>query len=58
MNKLQKKALMAVDLLEQAYPDAICSLEHDMEKPHELLTVSYTHLDVYKRQHGGGAALW
>ena len=37
MNKLQKKALMAVDLLEQAYPDAICSLEHDMEKPHELL---------------------
>lgn len=37
MNKLQKKALMAVDLLEQEYPDAICSLEHDREKPHELL---------------------
>lgn len=34
---LAQKARMAVDLLEQAYPDAICSLEHNKEKPYELL---------------------
>lgn len=37
MNKLHEKAVLAVNLLEQAYPDAICSLEHNKEKPHELL---------------------
>lgn len=31
----KKAALMAVERLEQAYPDAICSLEY--EQPHELL---------------------
>lgn len=37
MNKLQKKALSAVDLLETEYPDAVCSLEHNKEKPYELM---------------------
>lgn len=31
----KKTALQAVELLKQAYPDAICSLEY--ERPHELL---------------------
>lgn len=37
MNALQEKALKVVDLLEEAYPEAYCSLEHNQEKPHELL---------------------
>ena len=36
-NILQEKAEKIVNLLEEAYPDAVCSLEHNQEKPHELL---------------------
>lgn len=31
----KERALLAIELLKQIYPDAICSL--DYEKPHELL---------------------
>ena len=31
----KERALLAIELLKQVYPDAICSL--DYEKPHELL---------------------
>lgn len=34
---LQEKALKIVELLEEAYPDAVCSLDHNQEKPYELL---------------------
>ncbi len=34
---LQEKAVKAVELLEEAYPDAVCSLDHNREKPYELL---------------------
>lgn len=34
---LQEKALKIVQLLEEAYPTAYCSLDHNQEKPHELL---------------------
>lgn len=37
MTELKKKAEMAVDLLEEAYPDAVCSLVYNKEKPYELL---------------------
>lgn len=34
---LQEKALKIVELLEEAYPNAVCSLDHNQEKPYELL---------------------
>lgn len=37
MNKLQKRAIQIISLLEREYPEAICSLVHDREKPYELL---------------------
>jgi len=37
MTSQQEKALKAVELLEKAYPDAVCSLDHNQEKPYELL---------------------
>ena len=37
MDKLKEKARQAVELLEKEYPEAICSLEHNREKPYELL---------------------
>ncbi|MCI8441876.1 MAG: endonuclease III [Provencibacterium sp.] len=37
MTSLQEKAEKIVQLLEEAYPTAYCSLEHNQEKPHELL---------------------
>ena len=36
MDKKQK-AVLAVDALEQEYPDAKCSLEYDPQKAYELL---------------------
>ena len=39
--------LSIVEALKAAYPEALCSL--DYRKDYEL-PVSYTHLDVYKRQ--------
>lgn len=34
---LKERATLAVDALEKEYPDAVCSLIHNKEKPYELL---------------------
>lgn len=34
---LKERAILAVDALEKKYPDAVCSLSYNKEKPYELL---------------------